>query len=58
MLDNQQRNRIYAAIQYGKLMYELYCDLTQPKEIEDFVITKEFYAPDQQSGSIKDGGAN
>ena len=58
VLDNQQRNRIYAAIQYGKLMYELYCDLTQPKEIEDFVITKEFYAPDQQSGSIKDGGAN
>lgn len=59
VLDNQQRNRIYAAMQYGKLMYELYCDSTQPKEIEDFVIPNEFYTtPEQQSGSIKDGGAN
>jgi Flp pilus assembly protein CpaB len=58
VLNNEQRNRIYAAMQYGKLMYELYCDSTQPREIEDFVIPKEFYAPEQQSGSIKDGGAN
>ena len=59
VLDSEQRNRIYAAMQYGKLMYELYCDSTQPKEIENFVIPKEFYkAPKQQADSINDGGAN
>ena len=59
VLDSEQRNRIYAAMQYGKLMYELYCDSTQPREIEDFVIPKEFYtAPEHQAGIIKDGGAN
>ena len=59
VLDSEQRNRIYAAMQYGKLMYELYCDSTQPKEIENFAIPKEFYtAPEQQADSINDGGAN
>lgn len=59
VLDNEQRNRIYAAMQYGKLMYELYCDSTQPNDVEDFVIPLKFYtAPEQQTGSIKDGGVN
>lgn len=59
VLDNEQRNRIYAAMQYGNLMYELYCDPTQPKDIEDFVIPQEFYSTsEQQAGNIKDGGAN
>lgn len=59
VLDKEQRNRIYAAIQYGKLMYELYCDSTQPNDVEDFVIPQEFYSTsEQQAGKIKDGGAN
>lgn len=59
VLDEEQRKRVYAATQYGKLMNELYCDSTQPKDIEDFVIPQEFYtAPEQQTDSIRDGGAN
>ena len=59
VLDNEQRNRIYAATLYGKLMYELYCDLTQPKDIEDFVVPQEFYSTsEQQAGNIKGGGVN
>ena len=59
VLDKDQRNRIYAAMQYGKLMYELYCDSTQPNDVEDFVIPQEFYSTsEQQTEKIKDGGAN
>jgi Flp pilus assembly protein CpaB len=67
VLDKEQRNRLYAAMQYGKLMYELYCDLTQPKDIENFIIPQEFFknevlerymVPEQQTGRVKDGGAN
>lgn len=59
VFNKEQRNRIYAAMQYGKLMYELYCDSTQPNDVEDFIIPQEFYlTSEQQAGNIKDGGAN
>lgn len=67
VLDKEQRNRIYAAMQYGKLMYELYCDLTQPKDTEDFVIPQEFLKyvrpeqymiPKEQTSSNTDGGVD
>jgi hypothetical protein len=59
VLDKEQRNRIYAAMQHRKLIYELYCDSTQPNDVEDFVIPPEFFSTSgQQAGKIKDGGAN
>jgi Flp pilus assembly protein CpaB len=42
-LDEKQRDRLYAAQQVGKLIYELYCDPTQPKAAEDFEIPPEFF---------------
>jgi len=67
VLNDQQRDRLYAAIQDGKLMYELYCDLTQPKEDEDYIIPPEFFdgshpgkdAGQEANDGIKtDGGEN
>jgi hypothetical protein len=42
-LNALQRDRLYAAMQDGRPMYELYCDLTQPKEEEDYAIPPEFF---------------
>lgn len=67
VLNDLQRDRLYAAMQDGKLMYELYCDLTQPKEEEDYIIPPEFFDelyPERNTGqetnsNIKaDGGEN
>jgi|GEM_PF-1841978 len=41
-LDEKQRERLYVAQQVGKIIYELYCDSTQPKAPEDFEIPAEF----------------
>lgn len=41
-LDEKQRERLYVAQQLGKIIYELYCDPTQPKAPEDFEIPTEF----------------
>lgn len=41
-LDEKQRERLYVAQQVGKIIYELYCDPTQPKVSEDFEIPAEF----------------
>lgn len=41
-LDERQRERLYAAQQVGKIIYELYCDSTQPKAPEDFEIPAEY----------------
>jgi len=41
-LNEKQRERLYAAQQVGKIIYELYCDSTQPKASEDFEIPAEF----------------
>ncbi len=38
VLDNTQRDRLYVAAQYGKLLYELYCDNTQKPSEENFMI--------------------
>lgn len=38
VLNNTQRDRIYVASQYGRLIYELYCNNTQEPSVEDFVI--------------------
>ena len=38
VLDNAQRDRVYVASQYGRLLYELYCDTTQKPPEEDFII--------------------
>jgi hypothetical protein len=66
-LNDMQRNRLYAAMQDGKLMYELFCDLTQPKEDEDYTIPSEFFdesyparnMEQETNSNIKtDGGEN
>ncbi|NJD01344.1 MAG: hypothetical protein FIA99_01805 [Ruminiclostridium sp.] len=66
-LKKEQRDRLYAAMQYGKLMYELYCDSTQPPDVEDFVIPPEFSKNplsgkdtmlENQNNNKPDGGAN
>lgn len=65
-LNEDQRDRIYAATQDGKLMYELYCDLTQPKEEENYVIPSEFFdgphpinaEQRNDNKAITDGGDN
>lgn len=54
-LDEKQRERLYAAQQIGKIIYELYCDPTQPKASEDFDIPAEFLqaspaTPEEQPG--------
>lgn len=41
VLDKAQRDRVYVASQYGRLIYELYCDNTQQSSIEDFKIPQE-----------------
>jgi hypothetical protein len=38
VLNNTQRDRIYVASQYGRLIYELYFNNTQEPSVEDFVI--------------------
>lgn len=38
VLNDMQRDRIYAAMQSGKLGYELYCDNTQKPAEEEFII--------------------
>ena len=38
VLNNTQRDRLYVATLYGKLLYELYCDNTQKPSEEDFTI--------------------
>ena len=38
VLGKAQRDRVYVASQYGRLIYELYCDNTQKSSIEDFKI--------------------
>lgn len=67
ILNEEQRNRLYAAMQYGKLMYELYCDSTQPADTENFAIPPEFMGnlpseqdtvPEGQNNIKTDGGAN
>ncbi len=58
VLSSEQRDRVYAAIQYGKLLYELYCDSTQPADEESFVIPPEFYegtASEQNAASESKG---
>lgn len=66
-LKKEQRDRVYAAMQYGKLTYELYCDSTQPPDVEDFVISPEFSGKslfgkdtvlESQDNNKTDGGAN
>lgn len=42
-LNEKQRERLYAAQQVGKIIYEHYCDSTQPNASENFVIPSEFY---------------
>ena len=53
VLNNTQRDRLYLAAQYGKLLYELYCDNTQKPSEENFAIPpdvpKESPAVVQQS---------
>lgn len=67
ILNAQQRDRLYAAMQDGKLMYELYCDLTQQKEEENYIIPSEFFDELSYTGDIRqetnnsiktDGGEN
>jgi len=41
VLDNAQRDRVYVASQYGRLLYELYCDTTQKPSKEDFIISTD-----------------
>jgi hypothetical protein len=57
VLDKAQRDRIYVALQYGTLIYELYCDNTQHPLIEDFKIPQENAVPipsgAQQSSSVQ-----
>ena len=36
VLDNAQRDRVYVAARYGKLLYELYCNNTQKPAEENF----------------------
>jgi Flp pilus assembly protein CpaB len=43
ILSKDQRNRLYAARETGKLIYELYCDNSQKQPEEEFVIPLEFY---------------
>lgn len=56
VLDIKQRDRLYVAAQYGKLIYELYCDNTQKPAEENFMIPsdipKERLAAVQQSLDI------
>ena len=42
VLDKNQRDRIYAATQLGKLVFELYCDSTQKASDEEFQIPPQF----------------
>lgn len=59
VLDKAQRDRIYVALQYGTLIYELYCDNTQHPSIEDFKIPQKNAVPTlsgaQQSLSVQAG---
>jgi len=43
ILSKDQRNRLYAAKEIGKLIYELYCDEGQKQPDEEFAIPEEFY---------------
>lgn len=52
VLDAKQRERIYAAQQVGKLVYEAYCDGTQLSAKEDFVIPEAFNEKYVSSGQI------
>ena len=67
ILSEEQRKRLYAAMQYGNLMYELYCDSTQPADTEDFVIPSEYTesqpseqdnVQESQNSTKPDGGVN
>lgn len=42
VLDDDQRNKIYVAREMGKLMFELYCDITQNPPEEEFQIPEEY----------------
>lgn len=42
VLEEEQRNRIYAALKLGELSYELYCDDTQKPVLEEFAIPAEY----------------
>jgi hypothetical protein len=42
ILNNQQRNKIYVATQFGKLIFELYCDSIQKPAVEEFQIPSEY----------------
>lgn len=48
-LDEKQRERLYTAQQVGKIIYELYCDPTQPKAPEDFEIPAEFLLKEEDA---------
>lgn len=41
VLDEAQRNKVYVAMQYGSLIYELYCDNSQKPSVEDFKIPSD-----------------
>lgn len=41
VLDNTQRDRLYIAARYGKLLYELYCDNNQKPAEENFTIPSD-----------------
>lgn len=42
ILDEIQRDRVYAAAQLGKFIFELYCDRTQEPAVEQFRIPEEY----------------
>jgi len=48
VLDNVQRDRVYVASQYGRLLYELYCDSTQKPPTEDFLIPTDELGEERQ----------
>lgn len=48
-LDSKQRDRLYAAQQVGRIIYELYCNSIQPEAREDFVIPPEFYTKESEA---------
>lgn len=50
VLDNTQRDRLYVAAQYGKLLYELYCDNTQKPSEENFMIPS--YVPKEPLDAV------
>jgi Flp pilus assembly protein CpaB len=44
VLNDEQRMKVYIARVLGKLTFELYCDATQKRSIEDFVVPVNFEA--------------